>query len=224
MKNIVSFLLILLAFNISSNAQNVDLSSVDEFLNITTLLKNGEEVNMEQWNQLDSSAAYSLFSNSKDNTILNIVKTAMLDIFGCSDIKGEDQNGSLLETSVRENYEDIKKNYSEIRKFRDNYDFEYLISNAKFRLQTFLGCDQLDASVKWRPVYFFFLSQDGKELDNAIVIDLNLIYKMTEEERINFLAHEFFHVYRAHFEHHEFNYANDINFVIDMIANEGIAD
>ena len=70
MKNIVSFLLILLAFNISSNAQNVDLSSVDEFLNITTLLKNGEEVNMEQWNQFDSSAAYSLFSNSKDNTIL----------------------------------------------------------------------------------------------------------------------------------------------------------
>ena len=114
-KKIVSFLLILLAFDISANAQNVDLSSVDEFLNITTLLKNGEEVNMEQWNQLDSSAAYSLFSNSKDNTILNIVKTAMLDIFGCSDIKGEDQNGSLLETSVRENYEDIKKNYSEIR-------------------------------------------------------------------------------------------------------------
>lgn len=48
MKNIVSFLLILLAFDISSNAQNVDLSSVDEFLNITALLKNGEEVNMEQ--------------------------------------------------------------------------------------------------------------------------------------------------------------------------------
>ena len=224
MKNIVSFLLILLAFNISSNAQNVDLSSVDEFLNITTLLKNGEEVNMEQWNQFDSSAAYSLFSNSKDNTILNIVKTAMQDIFGCPDIKGQNQNGSLLETSVRANYEDIKKNYSEIRKFRDNYDFESLISNAKLRLQTFLGCEQLDASVKWRPVYFFFLSQDGIELDNAIVLDLNLIYKMTEEERINLLAHEFFHVYRAHFEHHDFNYANDINFAIDMIANEGIAD
>ena len=61
MKKIVSFLLILLAFDISSNAQNVDLSSVDEFLNITALLKNGEEVNMEQWNQLDRSAAYSIF-------------------------------------------------------------------------------------------------------------------------------------------------------------------
>ena len=79
MKNIVSFLLILLAFNISSNAQNVDLSSVDEFLNITTHLKNGEEVNMKQWKQLDSSAAYSLFSNSKDNTIPNIVKASLSD-------------------------------------------------------------------------------------------------------------------------------------------------
>lgn len=205
MKKIVSFLLILLAFDISSNAQNVDLSSVDEFLNITALLKNGEEVNMEQWNQLDRSAAYSIFSNSKDNTIPNIVKAVMLDVFGCSGSKGQTQNGSLLETSIRANYEDVKKNYSEIRTFRDNYDFESLISNAKFRLQTFLGCEQLDASVKWKPVYFFFLSQDGKELDNAIVLDFNLIYRMTEEERINFLAHEFFHVYRAHFEHHDFN-------------------
>ena len=57
MKNIVSLILILFAFAISSNAQNVDLSSVDEFLNITALLKNGEEVTMEQWNQFDSSAA-----------------------------------------------------------------------------------------------------------------------------------------------------------------------
>lgn len=51
-----------------ANAQNVDLSSVDEFFNIAALLKNGEEVNMEQWNQLDSSAAYSIFSKgSIDN-------------------------------------------------------------------------------------------------------------------------------------------------------------
>ena len=57
MKNIVLFLLILLAFDISANAQNVDLSSVDEFLNITALLKNGEEVKKKQWNQLDNSAA-----------------------------------------------------------------------------------------------------------------------------------------------------------------------
>ena len=45
-------------------------------------------------------------------------------------------------------------------------------------------------------------------MDDALVIDFNLIYKMTEEQRINFLAHEFFHVYRGHFENHEFNYAN----------------
>ena len=78
--------------------------------------------------------------------------------------------------------------------------------------------------MKWKPVYFLFLSADGMDMDDAIVIDFNLIYKMTEKQRINFLAHEFFHVYRGHFENHEFNYANDINFAIDMIANEGIAD
>lgn len=62
------------------------------------------------------------------------------------------------------------------------------------------------------------------EKSKAIVIDLNLIYKMTEQQRIDFIAHEFFHVYRSHFENHDFNYANDIYFALDMIANEGIAD
>ena len=95
---------------------------------------------------------------------------------------------------------------------------------AKQRLKSLLCSDTLDYSIKWKPVYFFFLSADGKDMDNALFIDFNLIYKLTEQQRIDFLAHEFFHNYRTHFENHEFNYANDINFMLDMIQNEGIAD
>lgn len=73
-------------------------------------------------------------------------------------------------------------------------------------------------------MYFFFLSADGKDMENALFIDFNLIYKLTEQQRIDFLAHEFFHNYRTYFENHKFNYANDINFMLDMIQNEGIAD
>lgn len=108
-EKIVSFLLILLAFDISSNAQNVDLSSVDEFLNITALLKNGEEVNMEQWNQLDRSAAYSIFSNSKDNTIPNIVKAVMLDVFGCSGSKGQTQMVACLRHPLEQTMKTSRK-------------------------------------------------------------------------------------------------------------------
>ena len=53
---------------------------------------------------------------------------------------------------------------------------------------------------------------------------LNFIYSMDEDARVNLIAHEFFHAYRRHFENHDFNYANDINFALDMIANEGVAD
>ncbi len=222
MKRILIFLfLIKCSF---SFAQNIDLTSVDEFLKVSDLLKMKKEVNVEQWHQLDSSTAYSIFAHSKDNTIINIVKTTMQDVFGYSDNKGQINNDGWLETLIKANFEEIKRNYSEIKKFRDSYDFKSLILNAKSRLQTFLRCDSLNTSVKWKPVYFLFLNADGKDMEEALVIDFNLIYRMTEEQRINFLAHEFFHVYRAHFENHDFNYANDINFMLDMIANEGIAD
>lgn len=205
-------------------AQNVDLTSVDEFLKVTDLLKTGKDVDMEQWQRFDSSTAYSIFSHSKDHTVINTVKAAMSDVFGCSHNKGKSVNDGLFEILVRENYEEIRKNDSEIKEFRRSYDFGSLILNAKTRLRNFLGCESLDTSVKWKPVCFLFLSADGKNMEDVLLIDFNLIYKMTEEQRINFLAHEFFHVYRAHFENHDFNYANDINFMLDMIANEGIAD
>ena len=205
-------------------AQNVDLTSVDEFFKIADCLKNGKEVSMEQWHRFDSSAAYSIFSESEDNRISNIVKATMQSVFGNLNMKKEFENINSFELRVKTNYKEINENYSKIKLFRNSYDFESLISNAKSRLQLFLRCESLDTSVKWKPVCFLFLSADGKEMDDALVIDFNLIYKMTEEQRINFLAHELFHVYREHFEKHEFNYANDINFALDMIANEGIAD
>ena len=213
------FFLLFLITSTFTFAQNVDLSSVDEFFKITDKLKNGEEISDNDWNNFEKSKAYAIFTNKY---IIDIAKLSIRNVFGSCNINIDNSN-NLLKTLVLANYEEINYNYSSLKIFRDNYDFESLIYNAKSRLQSFLMCE-LDSSVEWKPVYFLFLSKDGQDRDSAIVIDLNLIYKMTEEERINFLAHEFFHVYRAHFEHHEFNYANDINFAIDMIANEGIAD
>lgn len=53
MKKILVFLfLIKCSF---SFAQNVDLTSVDEFFKIADCLKNGKEVSTEQWHQFDIS-------------------------------------------------------------------------------------------------------------------------------------------------------------------------
>lgn len=214
------FLLILfLIQSLFAFSQNVDLSSVDEFFKITNALKNGEEINQEQWQQLEQSSAYAIFSKDKKH-IIDIVKKSITKVFG----KEKHESDNLLENLVVENYKDIDCHYSDIKDFRSNYDFDSLISKAKIRLQTFLMIDKLDSSVKIKPVYFFFLNADGADKEEAVVIDFNLIYKMSEKDRINFIAHEFFHVYRTHFEDHNFNYANDINYMLDMIANEGIAD
>ena len=163
-------------------------------------------------------ARRSIWNNGIGLIVLLHILSTMQSVFGDLNRDKESENIISLESLVRANYEEINENYLKIKEFRHSYDFGSLISNAKSRLQSFLGCDSLDTSVKWKPVYFLFLSADGKDMDDALVIDFNLIYKMTEEQRINFLAHEFFHVYRGHFENHEFNYANDINFAIDMIA------
>lgn len=169
MKKILVFLfLIKCSF---SFAQNVDLTSVDEFFKIADCLKNGKEVNMEQWHRFDSSAAYSIFSDYKDNRISNIVKSTMQNVFGDLNRDKESENLISLESLVRANYEEINENYLKIKEFRHSYDFGLLISNAKSRLQSFFGCDSLDASVKWKPVYFLFLSADGKDMDDALVID-----------------------------------------------------
>lgn len=213
------FFLLFLITSTFTFAQNVDLSSVDEFFKITDKLKNGEEISDNDWNNFEKSKAYAIFTNKY---IIDIAKLSIRNVFGSCNINIDNSN-NLLKTLVLANYEEINYNYSSLKTFRDNYDFESLIYNAKSRLQSFLMCE-LDSSVEWKPVYFLFLSKDGQDRDSAIVIDLNLIYKMTEQQRIDFIAHEFFHVYRSHFENHDFNYANDIYFALDMIANEGIAD
>lgn len=41
----------------------------------------------------------------------------------------------MLERLFVENYKEVNNNYSDIKDFRNNYDFEMLISKAKFRLQ-----------------------------------------------------------------------------------------
>ena len=129
----------------------------------------------------------------------------------------------LLKKLILTNYIDVNDNYDSIKSFRENYDFNALIENAKQRLSSFLG-KPIDSTTEFKPVYFFFINADGSHAEDAIYIDFNLVYKITEEQRIDFLAHEFFHNYRGKYENHDFNYKSDLNFIIDMIQNEGIAD
>ena len=234
MKGILYSCLFTIYINISL-AQTVDLSSVDAFLDVTSTLKEGQEISNAQWTALENSTGYSLFAKKENKFLINTIKTSIDIAFRdsttlqkdsilnlSSDAIGQDKK-LLLKKYILSNYLDIRKNYLSIKAFRDSYNFDVLVQKARQRLSSFL-MQPLDSTKTLKPIYFFFMNKDGADYGNAVYIDFNLIYQMTEEQRINFLAHEYFHNYRRYFENNNFNHKNDLNFCIDMIQNEGIAD
>lgn len=228
--------LLILVANINlSLAQTVDLTSVDEFLKVTSTLKEGKKISEEQWANFDSSNSYKGFAESENKFIINTIKTSINIAF---DNSNKAKNDSILNISkakmvenkkllfkklILTNYIEVNDNYNSIKSFRENYDFFALIEKAKNKLSSFLEIP-IDSTTQFKPVYFLFINADGKDADYALFIDFNLIYKQTEQQRIEFLAHEFFHNYRRKYEDHDFNYKCDLNYCIDMIQNEGIAD
>lgn len=225
-----------LIFNISIlYAQNIDLTSVDDFFKVTSVLMENKEVSKSQWNNFFNSGCYKNISDKGDIFLLNKIKHSMTLVFNNNSKTKLDSVISTLEKEINidqalltkklilKNYIDIKKNYVQIKNFRDKYNFESLRQKSIKQLSYFLQ-SPIDTTIKLKPLSFFFLYADGKDTKNAICIDFNLIYKMTEQQKINFIAHEFFHNYRSYFENHEFNYKSDLNFLLDMIQNEGIAD
>lgn len=216
-------------------AQSVDLSSVDAFFDVASSLKSGKEISNDQWSKFDNSTVYKQYANREDQFMINTIKESIQLVFGDPNtskidsllhISKEDlsQNKELLvKKLIIDNYIKVNNNYANIQYFRNSYDFEGLIKNSKLKLSHFLE-HPLDSLIDLKPVHFFFITADASDKENAIVVDLNLIYSLTEEQRIALIAHEYFHNYRKRFENHDFNYKCDLNYMIDMIQNEGIAD
>jgi len=216
-------------------AQTVDLSSVDEFFKVTSILKAGKSVTNEQWDSFDNSAAYRKDALREDKTFIKIIKSSInIAYIKDSLIKREnllsitpeemiESTTMLLEKRILINYLEVDKHYDSILAFRQTYDFNALIDKAIQRLSSFVGI-QIDSTTKLKPVYLFFVDADGGVRDDALYIDFNLLYKLTEKQRVNFLAHEYFHDFREKFENHDFNYKCDLYYMLDMIQNEGIAD
>jgi hypothetical protein len=218
-----------------SFAQTVDLSSVDEFLSIASALKEGKKVAEEQWDAFDNSVGYKKYAERENKFVINTIRASILMAFGKSDVAGKDSilnisknemagdNKLMFRKQILANYLLMNEDFDSIKLFRDSYDFHAFVEKSKLKLFSFLG-KTIDTSFRFKTVNFNCISADGRNEEDAIYLDFNLIYKLTEEQRINFLAHEFFHNYREKYENHDFNYKCDLNSGIDMIQNEGIAD
>ena len=215
-----------------SFAQTADLTSVDEFFKVTSILKEGKEISEEQWTAFENSNGYKVF---RQVTIeIDILKSSIDIVFGNNKVAEKDSILSISQEDIEKNramlfkkfvilnYIDINNNYELINSFRKNYDFNTLIEKAKQRLSSFLD-KTIDPATEFKPIYFVFMCADGQVRENGIYIDLNLIYKKTEEQRVDFLAHEFFHNYRGKHVNYDY-YKNDLFYIIDAIQDEGIAD
>lgn len=235
MKKEVFFGLFALLVLKTSFAQIVDLTSVDEFFKVTSTIKEGKEVTIEQWKDFDNSTGYKEYAQRDDKTYIDAIKTSINIAFGNESIEERDSilgiskeemsNNTLLllKKQILINYMDVNEHFDSVRSFRCIYDFSTLVEKSKQRLSSFLGIP-IDSTISLKPVYFFFILADGAAKEDAIYIDFNLFYKQSEAQRINFLAHEYFHDFREKFENHDFNYKCDLNYMLDMIQNEGIAD
>ncbi|HPX75926.1 MAG: DUF5700 domain-containing putative Zn-dependent protease [Bacteroidales bacterium] len=231
---LIGFFMLCANINISI-AQIVDLSSVDEFFKITTSLKEGKTVSVEQWKEFDSSSGYKEFTERQSGTLINTIKSSINIAFGNGTIAEKDSilnitqdemnrnTTMLLKKLILTNYIDVNNNYDSIKSFRENYDFNALFEKSKQRLSSFLG-KPIESNFEFKPVYFLFIIADGKNKEDGIYVDFNFLYKITEEQRINFLAHEFFHNYREKYEYHNSNFNNYLIYGINIIQNEGIAD
>lgn len=218
-----------------SFAQTTDLTSVDEFLKVISSLKEGIIISDELWTDFDNSTGYKKYVYLENKFVINTIKASINMAFGNSELAKKDSVLSISKEEMAENrklmfqkriltnYLDMKENFDSIKSFRKNYDFEAFVERSKQRLFSFLG-KPIDTSFRFKSVYFNCMDADGYNAEEAIYLDFNLIYRMTEKQRINFLAHEFFHNYREKYENHDFNHKCDLNFGIDMIQNEGIAD
>jgi len=218
----------------TSYSQKVDLSSVDKFIKITSNLNDGKQISAEQWNDFDKSTGYKKYAESENKFILNTVQESIKMVFsktksteidiilGISKDSIAKNIKLMFEKRILTNFIDMNKNYASIKSFRENYDFNAYVEKSKQRLFTFLGTTA-DSSFKFKTVYFNCMDAEGGNDEDAVYLDFNLVYKMSEEQRINFLAHEFFHNYREKFEN-QFRRKCDLNSGLDMIQNEGIAD
>lgn len=216
-------------------AQSVDLSSVDAFFDVASSLKSGNKISDNQWSNFDNSTVYKQYSAREDKFIINTIKESIYLVFDetkstkidkIRDISKEEMTlnkNLLIKKLFLDNFIRINDNYEDLVLFRNSYDFEGLVNASKLKLSSFLG-HPIDSLYGLKPLHFFFASADAGDGEDAISVDLNLIYRQTEEQRIELIAHEYFHNYRNRFENHDFNYKCDLNYMIDMIQNEGIAD
>ncbi|MDR2907867.1 MAG: hypothetical protein LBU91_07770 [Bacteroidales bacterium] len=214
----------------------IDLSSVDKFFEIADKVASNKDVSEEDWKDMSKTLGYrNRFAPYKVIPEMLIVaysnnqQVKRDSILNLSWENTEDFMEELAQITLI-NFLDMKEHQKELKLFRETYDFDAIKNHSMDRLKSFLIYPTVDTLIVFPRIAL--LCQESEAQYNvigglpAIIMDFNKFYKDTEEERINFLAHEMFHSYRDNVRTKLAN--NDINsylyWELSKLQNEGIAD
>jgi len=233
----IIFLMVGIMVATIGNAQNkIDFSSVDEFFKLTNKLETGIEPTNEEWTQLLDTHGYYCATEANSPLVKKVVRRMMNAAFNpnykmlrdsISSLSNEEiMNNSefFLSKRVLENYLDMKNHLWELKKFRDSAIFQTIKSDSKERLKTFL-INPVDSLIKVPSINILCFDADGFSTEDGIILDLNLMYKLSYAGTVNFLAHEMFHTYRRNFVNQNFTYGlSEFTDQLNHLQDEGIAD
>ena len=212
----------------SISAQTVDFKSIDAFFEIADKLSQNQKVKKSEWKKFNNTAAYKklemTYGDCKDIqkamelTFLSKNK-ALCDSLLAAPYSLSDDD-FYLKLLLR-NCVSLAKNYDNVKKSRQSYDFEELKAQAIRQFRDFMPVVN-DSFLTVPNIYFFFYGPDGYAIGNSIMLDFNDFYR--NQQRIGTFAHEIFHAYRFHLNKVKIIYSNALLVVLDRIQDEGIAD
>jgi hypothetical protein len=236
-KTIILYITFCFFFSIKGISQNptideIDLSSVDKFFDVAQKLSSGIKLSENEWDSLFETKGYQI--SAKADIRKKIIHEMMETVF----VPHSAESDSILHIPVEQiisnpvamltrltlvNFLEIKENKDILQTYRHSYDFGHIKASSAERLRAFL-LHPVDSFILFPSVNLLCYELDAQSKKDGIVWDFNLFFKQTEEERINFLAHEMFHTYRANFVNQDFLNSSHFMQQIDKLQDEGIAD
>jgi hypothetical protein len=222
--------------NSNGQQKSLDLSSVDKFFEIADKISLNKDISENDWKDLSRTLGYrnrfAYYEIIPEMLVVAFSNNQQIKIDSILNLSWENTQDFVLRLTqiTLTNFLDIKENQKELKLFRETYDFDAIRNLSIDRLKSFLIHPVVDTLIVFPQIALLCQEPDAQyNVINglpAIILDFNLFYKQTEEERVNFLAHEMFHSYRDNFRA-KFVKNNTNSYLfweLTKLQNEGIAD
>lgn len=206
----------------------ISLTSVDIFMSIADSISQGYEVSDTTWNLLICSDGYAMLNWKRR---LPMIKEAMQISFNPDSINVRDsilasessiQDPRLLINLFVRNYSDMNCHWTQLKEYRQSYDFSEMPNRAIEKLTAFMPVI-IDSLLEFPNIGFVCSDPECRSTRRGITLDFNLFYK-DPSMTIATLTHEMFHSYRSYCVDWELVDSIAPLKVVNMLQDEGIAD